>query len=444
MTYTQYGKSDTISMAVLTRATTYAEKWAIVAPSQEKSKIIMGFIIKHCFENEYTMSRFQLKEGESIDKIRRERTKNRLTFDLGEGKMGEIFILSAESRLKNQTEDIGNALMGFGAPNLVMDEAALISNESDAKAMRMVGGFTAQGLDFVVKIGNPFKRNHFLAAFEDPAYHKINADYHVGVREGRLTEKFIEEMRKKPFFGVQYDNKFPDAGEIDEKNWTQLVTEEEVLSAMITESDEDKMKHIGEKRLGHDVARGGANFSTWALRSMNYMELLAKSRSDNLIETGAQTMHLARENGVKAQNVFIDDVGVGGGETDSVRGQMFLATPINGGNTALDMGRFANMRAEAYWRLREWIKKGGKLSRHDEWYQIAKVKYKPDSKGRLRIMGKDEMRAMGIDSPDVADAGSLTFARREHYDVEERHQQRDKKKRQRAKGNGLSLRMAGY
>src|SRR3990167_2535310 len=143
MTHTQFGKSDVVSMAVLTRVAIFGEKWVLVAPSQPKARIIMGFCIKHIFDNEFTMSRFKIKEGESMDSIRRERSKNRLTFDCGNNQIGEIFILSAESRLK-QSEDVGNALMGFGSPNLVEDESALISNEADAKAMRMVGGFTTK------------------------------------------------------------------------------------------------------------------------------------------------------------------------------------------------------------------------------------------------------------------------------------------------------------
>ena len=112
-THTQFGKSDVVSMAVLTRIATYSEKWVIVAPAQSKARIIVSYLIKHIFDNEFTMNRFKVREGESIDQIRRERSKNRLTFDLGNGGIGEVFILSAESRLTN-TEDVGNALMGFG------------------------------------------------------------------------------------------------------------------------------------------------------------------------------------------------------------------------------------------------------------------------------------------------------------------------------------------
>ena len=449
MTLTQYGKSDTVSMAVLTRVATFPEKWALVAPSQAKAKIIMAYLIKHVFENEYTLARFKLDPGENEDMIRRERSKNRLTFDIGNGQIGEVFILSAESRLK-RGEDMGNALMGFGAPNLIEDESALISDESDAKAMRMVGGFTGQGMDFVVKIGNPFSRGHFLKAYEDPAYHKININWERAVKEGRLTQAFIDEMRVKPFFRVLYENQFPIDGDIDAHGWTQLIGESEVESAMLSDADQSLfregkgIKHIGEKRIGNDVARGGSNETVWAMRSMNFLEILAKSHGNNLTETAGQTAYFMREKDVRAENVFIDDVGVGGGAVDPLKAEQKNVRGVNVGQAALEDSRFANIRAEAYWRFREWIKKGGKLSRDDDWYQLCKIKYKPDSKGRLRVMSKDDMRALGIDSPDVADAGMLTFVRKEHGDMESRKKARDKKKKKRHEGRGLKVSMGGY
>jgi hypothetical protein len=41
--------------------------------------------------------------------------------------------------------------------------------------------------------------------------------------------------------------------------------------------------------------------------------------------------------------------------------------------------------------------------------QLAEIRYKPDSSGKLKIMSKEEMLKRGIKSPDVADALSLTF-----------------------------------
>ena len=401
----------------------------------------MGYVIKHLFENEYTLNRFKLREGESMEMVRRERSKNRLTFDIGNNQIGEIFILSAESRLK-QSEDVGNALMGFGAPNLVEDEAALISDESDAKAMRMVGGFTNFGTDFVVKIGNPFTRGHFLQSFEDPNYHKVVVNYHRGVKEGRVTQEFIEEMRKKPYFRVLYECKFPEADDIDSRGWTQLLSEDDIEKAIV-KSGED-VKHIGEKRIGNDVARGGANQTVWCLRSMNFADILAKSRQDNLTEIAAQTLFFLKDKNVPEQNVFIDDVGVGGGAVDPLHYEQKKVRGVNVGQAALEQSRFVNIRAESYWRLREWIKRGGRLSMDDDWYQLTKIKYKPDSKGRLRIMSKDDMRTQGIDSPDCADALMLTFVRKEHGDIEERRKKRQAKRKKHSFGRGLKVSMGGY
>ncbi|MDZ4210035.1 MAG: hypothetical protein U1C56_02545 [Candidatus Curtissbacteria bacterium] len=448
MTFTQFGKSDIVSMAVLTRVAAFGEKWVIIAPSQSKARIIIGYLIKHIFDNEFTLSRFKIGEGESVDTIRRERSKNRLTFDCGAGKIGEVFILSAESRLRSGDE-VGNSLMGFGSPNVVMDEAALVSDEADAKAMRMVGGFTGAGEDFVVKIGNPFRRNHFLLAQQDPAYYKINADYHVGIKEkneygeARLTEKYIEEMRKKPFFGVQYENKFPNPDDVDLRGWTQLMSEEEIETAC---RYDETPEHVGEKRLGHDVARAGSDNSTWVKRSMNFCEVLMKAHIVDLTDTAAQTMLHMKTHEIGPENVFVDDVGVGGGEVDHLNYQQKKVRAVNSANTALEQSRFVNVRAEAYWRLREWIKRGGKLCacHKDDWMDMTKIKYKPDSKGRLRIMSKDEMRAMGLESPDVCDGAMLTFARKEHGDLEQRRKAREQKRKIREGNRGLKVSMGGY
>jgi hypothetical protein len=63
-----------------------------------------------------------------------------------------------------------------------------------------------------------------------------------------------------------------------------------------------------------------------------------------------------------------------------------------------------------YWRLRDWILGGGKLTRDEDWLELNRIKYKVvDNRGKIQIMSKEQMLKQGIDSPDVADALSLTF-----------------------------------
>lgn len=440
-TSTQFGKSETVSMAVLTRAATFPEKWAIVAPTRDKARIIMSYCIKHLFENEFTISRFKIDEGENIERIRRERSARRITFNVGNNQVGQIFILSAESKLKNE-EEVGNSLMGFGAPNLVLDEAALVSDNSEAKAMRMVGGFSKGNKDFVVKIGNPFKRNHFLKAFHDPNYYKVMVDCYQAIKEGRLTKEFIDEMREKPYFKVLYECKFPEEGEVDDRGWTPLLMGEDIERAMVR--DNENVQHVGEKRIGADIARGGENYTAWVLRSMNYAQILAKSRQNNTTDIGARTLFLLQENKVKPEDTFIDEIGVGAGVVDSLRFQQKNVKGVNVGKQALEEMRFANLRAEAYWRLREWLKKGGRLSNDEDWMQLADIPYKPDARGRVRVMSKEEMLMNGITSPDIADALMLTFARAIHGEMEQRAKIKMIRRRKHSFGRGLVVTQGGY
>lgn len=199
-TTTRYGKSEIVSMAVLFRAVTFTEKWIITAGQKEKAGIILKYLIGHIFDSEYTRKKFLVEDGESAEKIRRFRNKNVINFKLEDGTLSEIMITGASNAL------------GFGAPNIVEDEAALITDNEHSLVMRMLGDQTN---NFLCKIGNPFESKHFRDSSEDPIYAKVIIDYHQAIREGRLTPQYIEEMRKLPNFGVLYEVKFPPRDQMD-------------------------------------------------------------------------------------------------------------------------------------------------------------------------------------------------------------------------------------
>src|SRR3990167_4877048 len=80
---------------------------------------------------------------------------------------------------------------------------------------------------------------------------------------------------------------------------------------------------------------------------------------------------------------------------------------------AMNLENFVNLKAEACWRLREDIKaKRLHLEKREDWFQLAQIKYRTrleGKKGKIEIMGKEEMRANGIESPDCAEALMLTY-----------------------------------
>lgn len=400
MTTTQYGKSFTVWLAVLTRAITHPEKWAIVAPSQPKAMIIMKVILEHVFDNEVYKSQLDIT-AESKERLRRELSKTRITFKWG----WEIFVLSADSKNK---KDAGEALMWFWAPNIILDESCLIDNDIYAKIFRMLGWYKN---NFILEIGNPFNRNHFLESYRNPLYHKIIVDYKQAIKEWRLQESFVEEMKWKAFFDVLYECKFPTADSVDSDWWSSLFLEDEIRMAM-RDKDPDM---FWDKRLWIDIAAWGWNLTVWTMRSWNYAKVVAKMETKNLMDIIAITRWLADEHNIKESNIFMDATGVGIWLYSRFKELGWDINWVNMAERANDSDKYINCRAEAYFRLREWLKKGWTLSMDNWFFQLEVIRYKLRDSGKIKIIDKETLRQRGIPSPDVADSLMMTFLRDDEW-----------------------------
>lgn len=389
---TQYGKSLSVAAGVVIRASVKPEEWAIVAGTTEKARIIMEYVVMLALNHD--IIRTQLTADTPIDRLRMKKSADRLTFK----KKGEVRVFSAEAGRVTETS---KSLMGFGAQNVIEDESALISDTLQSTVMRMLGGHKD---NFLVKIGNPFNRGHFLKTWLGGKYHRIFIDYKRALDERRYSADFIEEMKLEAMFDILYACASPQEGLMDSKGWQQILTEEEIRRAFVQAEGV-----FGEKKLGCDVAGGGRNFSTVILRGYNVAaKLYKKNIKDTMMFVGNIIMY-QNQLGVAGDQTFIDGVGIGRGAADRLveqeRGVMAM-----GSESPTDTSRYMNKRAEMYWRMREWILRGGKLEQDDDWLEIAKVKWKvADSSGKIKIMSKEEMLSNQIDSPDVADGLSLTF-----------------------------------
>lgn len=397
-TFTRYGKSNTAGVGALARATAFPEKTAIIAGTKEKARIIMNYVNAHIFDNDYTKNRFILDKGESMESVRRFRNKNHLTFDLsdlGKNLVSEIFIGSAKDAL------------GFGAQNVIEDEAALINDPEHSLVMRMLGDNPVE--NFLMKIGNPFARNHFLKSRLDPAYYKIIVDCYRGLQEGRITPEIIAENKDYRYFKILYECIPPGAEEMDDSGWQYLVTDAdlEVAKARVQES-------FGIKKLGVDVARGGRNYNVWVLRTDNEARVLLKNHEPDLMVVAQTTKDFMEKELVQQDDVAVDDTGVGGGVTDRLKQLGAVINAVRLGDTAEDE-TLANVRSEVYAGkegLGNWIKRAGKLVDHKDWVELLEIRYKKNNQGKTIIESKDDMRARGVQSPDVADALALTFAKK--------------------------------
>ena len=160
-----------------------------------------------------------------------------------------------------------------------------------------------------------------------------------------------------------------------------------------------------------DVARFGADRTVLALRQGNRIRWLGVYAQTAITEVTGRIVQALRDN--PGSTAHVDEVGVGAGVVDSLREQGLPVVGLNAGSAAVDGARFVNARAEWWWHLRGLLEQGV-LDLPDDpalITELTALKYRIDSKGRIQIESKEEMKARGLRSPDLADTVMLAFAR---------------------------------
>jgi hypothetical protein len=131
--------------------------------------------------------------------------------------------------------------------------------------------------------------------------------------------------------------------------------------------------------------------------------------------SGNYTSHIERLYWAVSPVANHDLPGVGGGVVDRLTELQSPVTPYNGGEVPIDKKRFVNARAEYYWTLRERYEQGEiEIDPDDDKLgaQLRSIKWGIDSRGRIKIESKDDMRKRGLPSPDRADTAAIAFSAR--------------------------------
>jgi hypothetical protein len=225
-----------------------------------------------------------------------------------------------------------------------------------------------------------------------------------------LNPEDIEEAKQEQLFDIIYECKFPQADTIDEKGFTNLLIESDLIF-----KEDYEITEFGTPTMGVDVAESGGNFNSIVIRWANIAKVIYRWQSDNIMDVCGRIIECKKTYQIEAENIFIDTIGVGKGVYDRLREQDIKVNESKGSEKPYDETQFINKRAENYFEMKNWIKRGGFLIKNDKWNELLDIKYKvKDSSGKMQIMSKDEMRKYGIESPDVADAFSMCFSRPEY------------------------------
>lgn len=115
----------------------------------------------------------------------------------------------------------------------------------------------------------------------------------------------------------------------------------------------------------------------------------------------------------KPEKMYIDCIGIGAGVVDRLQEMGFECVEgVNVARSANDKEKFKNLRAELWSDMRDWLMSELPVQIPDDdtlHGELCSLGFKENSSGQIQIESKDDLRARGMNSPDIADAFSLTF-----------------------------------
>jgi hypothetical protein len=165
------------------------------------------------------------------------------------------------------------------------------------------------------------------------------------------------------------------------------------------------------KIIAVDVARFGDDQSVILKRQGRKVHEPKKYRGLDTMALASRVVEEIDE--YQPDAVFIDGVGVGAGVVDRVR-QLRPSTnviEVNAGSMPHDTAKYFNKRAEMWGLARDFLKAGAELPHDLELFdELQAPEYGFSPKQQIQIEKKDDMKARGLSSPDIADALCLTFA----------------------------------
>ncbi len=227
---------------------------------------------------------------------------------------------------------------------------------------------------------------------------------------GLTTPAWVEERRamwgeNSEMFRARVMGEFPDRGE------DNLIAISDIDDATYPPGEVPTSTGGYEPVvLGVDVARYGVDRSVIMVRRGDVVVDVQVYHGFPTDATTGQVVATAREH--HPQQVNVDETGMGAGVVDPLRAQGFTVYGFNGSAAPFEEESVcANLRAEGYWTLaRRFRDHRIRIPRDAELIaELASLRYRYNSRGKVLMESKDSMKSRGLPSPDKADALMLAF-----------------------------------
>lgn len=316
----------------------------------------------------------------------------------------------AQTCEERNSESFAGLHAANSTPFYIFDEASAVPDS----IYEVANGGLTDGEPMIFLFGNPTRNTgRFRETFGRLRHRWENFQIDSREVEGtnkELFKQWIEDFGEdSDFVKVRVRGLFPNASSL------QFIPSDVIercanMNDPVMSIHDPLIVSVDVARFGDDESvirfRKGRNariFPAQSFREMSTMQLAAR------VAEIARGSHYT--NGERPDAIFIDGGGVGGGVIDRLRELGVEVIEVNGGNKATGQ-QCANMRAQMWWNAREAMIEGIAIDPNDHVLmdQLASQEYGYNIMTKILLVKKEDMKKMGLASPDHADAFVMSFA----------------------------------
>jgi hypothetical protein len=288
---------------------------------------------------------------------------------------------------------------------VIFDEASAISD----RIWEVVeGALTDSDTEIMwIAFGNPTKNTGRFRECFGSRQHRWNTL--------QLDSRTVEGTNKKQIaeweedYGVDDDwFKVNVRGEFPSRGFNQFISSETVAYCR-------KYKAMGytifPKILGVDVARFGDDKTVIMMRQGRKFTLLGRYSGLDTAQVTAHVIHFMNEHQVDA--TVVDSDGIGNTVFDQLKFSGFSRRlyEFHGGKPANNPLKYFNQRSEVWGKLKDMLEAGAEIPDLPELEQdLTGPEYTFSAQAQIKLEKKDEMKARGMNSPDMGDSMAMSCA----------------------------------
>lgn len=266
------------------------------------------------------------------------------------------------------------------------------------------------------------------AGYED--WHSRHVTLQEAINAGRISQAWADQRKKQwgessalyqnrvlgQFCASEEDGVIP-------LSWIEAANQRYLDWQDKLKEDNGGQINLAFTCVGSDIARGGNNLTSLALRYQNAIVELRRTAHAKTMATAGVIKGIVDKNGGYS---VIDVVGLGAGVFDRLRELGSSSLPFSAGKAAKDRDKrvimdktgeqgFADLRAAAWWNLREMLDPDSGedvMLIPDDLLtgDLTAPRWRTVSGGKIRVEGKDDIEARIGRSTDDGDAVVMAFA----------------------------------